>query len=83
MKIISVTLLIAFSVLFLNVQVFGHDPCMSQRGALSRAESALSTAKGLTTTAISVAVAYAAAVELDRTDLPPLLYQWQSHMQQL
>lgn len=37
MKIISVTLLIAFSFLFLNVDVFGHDPCQSEQTALDDA----------------------------------------------
>ena len=68
MKIISVTLLIAFSVFFFNLQVFGHDACQSQRSALSQAESELSTAKAKTTTAIGIAAALAAAIELDRTD---------------
>lgn len=45
MKIISVTLLMAFSLFFFNVQVFGHDACQSQRDALASARQKLSSAQ--------------------------------------
>ena len=67
MKIISVTLLIAFSVFFFNVQGFGHDACQSQRDALASAKQTLSAAqKDFNTKSVALGLLYA-KIDKDRT----------------
>lgn len=72
MKIISVTLLIAFSVFSLNVQVFGHDPCSSERTAYEDAEDAVTSASAALGIAIAAESGY--IWQLYEQNKPPLPY---------
>ena len=72
MKIISVTLLIAFSVFSLNIQVFGHDPCSSERSEYDTAAAAVTRAGIRLGLAISAEAGY--IWQLYEKGKPPLPY---------
>lgn len=72
MKIISVILLIAFSVLSLNVQVLSHDPCSSERSEYETAQSAVTSASVKLGIAIAAESGYIGQLYEQRK--PPLPY---------
>lgn len=78
MKIISVTLLIAFSVLFLNVDIFGHDPCQSEQSAYDDAVKAANKASRNHTIAVAAWSTYL-AVLADKGKPPAPLTKDEAH----
>lgn len=70
MKIISRTLLIAFLVLSLNIQVSGHDVCSSKRSAYKTAASTVTTKQVALGAAITAESGY--IWQLSQQKKPPL-----------